>query len=70
VVPLAVGFLAQRFGLSWALASLAAAPVGLLAGLWRPPPAQTVVAARQSPGPSSTGGVARPASARWPGLPR
>jgi hypothetical protein len=49
VVPLAVGFLAQRFGLSWALASLAAAPVGLLAGLWRPPPAQTVVAARQSP---------------------
>jgi len=35
VVPLAVGFLAQRFGLSWALASLAAAPPVLLGGLWR-----------------------------------
>jgi hypothetical protein len=35
--PLAVGFLAQRFGLAWALASLAAAPLGLLAGLWRQP---------------------------------
>jgi FSR family fosmidomycin resistance protein-like MFS transporter len=35
VVPLAVGFLAERFGLSWALAGLAAAPLCLLAGLWR-----------------------------------
>ena len=35
VIPLAVGFLAQRFGLSWALTSLAAAPPALLAGLWR-----------------------------------
>jgi MFS transporter, FSR family, fosmidomycin resistance protein len=35
--PLAVGFLAQRFGLAWALASLAAAPLGLLVGLWRSP---------------------------------
>jgi FSR family fosmidomycin resistance protein-like MFS transporter len=34
-VPLAVGLLAERFGLSWALASLAAAPLCLLAGLWR-----------------------------------
>jgi MFS transporter, FSR family, fosmidomycin resistance protein len=34
-VPLAVGFLAERFGLSWALAGLAAAPLCLLAGLWR-----------------------------------
>ena len=33
--PLAVGFLAERFGLGWALASLALAPLGLLAGLWR-----------------------------------
>jgi MFS transporter, FSR family, fosmidomycin resistance protein len=33
--PLAVGFLAQRFGLAWALASLAAAPFCLLGGLWR-----------------------------------
>lgn len=37
VVPLAVGFLAQRFGLSWALTSLAVAPFALLAGLWRRP---------------------------------
>jgi len=37
VVPLTVGFLAQRLGLSWALASLAAAPLALLAGLWRRP---------------------------------
>jgi MFS transporter, FSR family, fosmidomycin resistance protein len=36
-VPLAVGFLAQRFGLSWALTSLAAAPLCLLGGLWRRP---------------------------------
>jgi MFS transporter, FSR family, fosmidomycin resistance protein len=34
-VPLAVGFLAARFGLSWALAGLAAAPLCLFAGLWR-----------------------------------
>ena len=34
VIPLAVGFLAQRFGLSWALTSLAVAPPCLLAGLW------------------------------------
>ena len=33
--PLAVGFLAQRFGLAWALAGLAAAPPLLLAGLPR-----------------------------------
>jgi FSR family fosmidomycin resistance protein-like MFS transporter len=37
LVPLAVGFLAQRVGLSWALTSLAAAPLVLLAGLWRRP---------------------------------
>jgi FSR family fosmidomycin resistance protein-like MFS transporter len=37
LVPLAVGFLAQRLGLSWALTSLAAAPLILLAGLWRRP---------------------------------
>jgi FSR family fosmidomycin resistance protein-like MFS transporter len=41
VVPLAVGFLAQRFGLSWALTSLAAAPLALLAGLWRRPAGAT-----------------------------
>jgi len=35
--PLAVGFLAERFGLAWALAGLATAPVCLLAGLWRSP---------------------------------
>jgi FSR family fosmidomycin resistance protein-like MFS transporter len=34
-VPLTVGLLAERFGLSWALASLAVAPLCLLAGLWR-----------------------------------
>jgi MFS transporter, FSR family, fosmidomycin resistance protein len=34
-VPLAVGFLAQRFGLAWALAGLAVAPPLLLAGLPR-----------------------------------
>ncbi len=40
--PLAVGFLAQRFGLGWALASLAVAPLGLAGGLWwRPPDART-----------------------------
>jgi FSR family fosmidomycin resistance protein-like MFS transporter len=39
LVPLTVGFLAQRFGLSWALASLAVAPLCLLGGLWRRPPA-------------------------------
>jgi MFS transporter, FSR family, fosmidomycin resistance protein len=33
--PLAVGFLAQRFGLAWALAGLAVAPPLLLAGLPR-----------------------------------
>jgi MFS transporter, FSR family, fosmidomycin resistance protein len=37
-VPLAVGFLAQRFGLGWALTGLAVAPVCLLGGLWRRPP--------------------------------
>ena len=35
--PLAVGLLAQRFGLAWALAGLAIAPPCLLGGLWRPP---------------------------------
>jgi MFS transporter, FSR family, fosmidomycin resistance protein len=37
--PLAVGFLAQRFGLTWALAGLALVPLVLLAGLrqWRCP---------------------------------
>ncbi len=35
--PLAVGFLAQRFGLAWALAGLAAVPWFVLAGLWRWP---------------------------------
>jgi MFS transporter, FSR family, fosmidomycin resistance protein len=37
LIPLAVGFLAQRFGLSWALASLVVAPLCLGAGLWRRP---------------------------------
>jgi len=50
--PLAVGFLAQRFGLAWALAGLAAAPLCLLGGLWRSP-SQT--------GPEGAGG---PASAQ------
>lgn len=36
VVPLAIGFLAQRFGLSWALTSLAVAPLCLIAGLCFP----------------------------------
>src|SRR5260221_9608107 len=36
VVPLAAGFLAQRFGPSWALTSLAAAPLCLIAGLCFP----------------------------------
>jgi MFS transporter, FSR family, fosmidomycin resistance protein len=35
--PLAVGFLAQRFGLAWALAGLAVVPPCLLAGLFRWP---------------------------------
>jgi MFS transporter, FSR family, fosmidomycin resistance protein len=35
--PLAVGFVAQRLGLAWALAGLAAVAPGLLAGLWRWP---------------------------------
>ena len=35
--PLAVGLLAQRFGLAWALTGLAAAPLCLLGGLWRSP---------------------------------
>jgi MFS transporter, FSR family, fosmidomycin resistance protein len=34
--PLAIGFLAQRFGIAWALAGLAVAPVWLLGGVWRP----------------------------------
>lgn len=33
--PLAVGFLAERFGLTWALAGLALTPVFLLIGLRR-----------------------------------
>jgi hypothetical protein len=33
-VPVALGFLAQRYGLSWALTSLAVAPLCLLGGLW------------------------------------
>jgi MFS transporter, FSR family, fosmidomycin resistance protein len=33
--PLAVGFLAERFGLAWALAGLVLAPAGLLIGLRR-----------------------------------
>jgi MFS transporter, FSR family, fosmidomycin resistance protein len=37
VAPLAVGLLAQRFGLAWALAGLAIAPPCLLGGLWRRP---------------------------------
>ena len=37
--PLAVGLLAQRFGLAWALAGLAAVPWFILGGLWRWPPA-------------------------------
>jgi hypothetical protein len=36
-VPLAVGLLAQRLGLSWALTSLAVVPLCLLGGLWRRP---------------------------------
>jgi FSR family fosmidomycin resistance protein-like MFS transporter len=35
--PLAAGFLAERFGLAWALAGLAVAPLCLLAGLRRCP---------------------------------
>jgi FSR family fosmidomycin resistance protein-like MFS transporter len=35
--PLAVGLLAQRFGLAWALAGLAAAAPVVLGGLWRSP---------------------------------
>ena len=35
--PLAVGFLAQRFGLAWALAGLAVVPLCVLGGLWRWP---------------------------------
>jgi FSR family fosmidomycin resistance protein-like MFS transporter len=35
MAPLAVGFLAQRLGLGWALTGLAAVPLCLLAGLWR-----------------------------------
>jgi len=50
--PLAVGFLAQRFGLAWALAGLAAAPLCLLGGLWR------------SPSPAGHDGAGRPASAQ------
>jgi FSR family fosmidomycin resistance protein-like MFS transporter len=34
-VPLAVGFLAQRFGLAWAITGLAVAPLGILGGVWR-----------------------------------
>jgi MFS transporter, FSR family, fosmidomycin resistance protein len=35
--PLAVGLLAQRFGLAWALAGLAVVPLCVLGGLWRWP---------------------------------
>ena len=35
--PLAIGFLAQRFGLEWALTGLVIVPLGVLGGLWRPP---------------------------------
>ncbi len=38
VGPLAVGLLAQRYGLAWALAGLALAPAGLLGGLRRQRP--------------------------------
>jgi MFS transporter, FSR family, fosmidomycin resistance protein len=34
-VPLAVGFLAQQFGLAWAITGLAVAPLGILGGVWR-----------------------------------
>jgi MFS transporter, FSR family, fosmidomycin resistance protein len=37
VGPLAVGLLAQRFGLAWALAGLAVVPLCVLGGLWRWP---------------------------------
>jgi MFS transporter, FSR family, fosmidomycin resistance protein len=52
--PLAVGFLAQRFGLAWALAGLAVVPLGVLGGLWRWPaqPSGRVVQSAGS-GPSS-----------------
>jgi hypothetical protein len=43
--PLAVGLVAQHFGLSWALTSLAVAPLCLFGGLWRHPPG---AAARRS----------------------
>jgi MFS transporter, FSR family, fosmidomycin resistance protein len=47
--PLAVGFLAQRVGLAWALAGLAAAPVCLIGGLWRWPPAAAADRAGATP---------------------
>jgi len=50
--PLAVGFLAQRFGLAWALAGLAVAPLCLLGGLWR------------APSDAGHGGAGGPASAQ------
>ena len=34
-VPLAVGYLAQQFGLAWAITGLAVAPLGILGGVWR-----------------------------------
>jgi FSR family fosmidomycin resistance protein-like MFS transporter len=51
--PLAVGFLAQRFGLAWALAGLAAAPWFVLAGLWRWP--KTAGGTRSGTGPGAAG---------------
>ena len=55
-VPLAVGFLAQRFGLAWALAGLGAAPLCLLGGLWRSP--------WRSPCSAGDDGAGDPASAQ------
>jgi FSR family fosmidomycin resistance protein-like MFS transporter len=49
--PLAVGFLAQRFGLAWALAGLAAVPWFVLGGLWRWPSAAG--GARSGAGPGA-----------------
>lgn len=40
VAPLAVGFLAQRLGLGWALTGLAVVPLCLLTGLWWRPSAE------------------------------
>jgi MFS transporter, FSR family, fosmidomycin resistance protein len=53
--PLAVGFLAQRFGLAWALAGLAAAPWFVLGGLWRWPPGAGGSRAGAGPGTANSG---------------